>query len=64
MEGSKAFQQISTFLLQIGIFNKGACKKHQRSPLNNKEIMKSSIIIENIKYTISNNAVIQLRLVS
>lgn len=26
MEGSKAFQQISTFLLQIGTFNTGACK--------------------------------------
>jgi len=26
MGSSKAFQQISTFLLQIGIFDAGACK--------------------------------------
>lgn len=47
MEGSKAFQQISTFLLQIGIFNSGACKNisddHLQSCWDYVLLLKTSI---------------------
>lgn len=44
MEGNKAFQQISTsFFFQIGIFNIGACKEHQRG------FTKTQRLVENQK---------------